>query len=75
MRKTYHITKKPDGSWAGKAQGGQRASAVGTTKAEIIQRTVEIAKNRGNSQIIIHKMNGKFQSERTYGNDPNPPKG
>lgn len=76
MRKKYHVTKQPDGSWAGKAQGGQRASAVGSTKAEVMQRTIEIAKNKPSSQVIIHKTDGKFQEERTYGgSDPYPPKG
>lgn len=75
MRKKYHVTQKPDGSWAGKAQGGERASAVGDTKAEVVKRTIEIAKNKSSSQVIIHKMDGKFQEERTYGNDPHPPEG
>jgi hypothetical protein len=75
VRKKYHVTQKSDGSWAGKAQGGQRASTVGETKAEVVKRTIEIAKNKPSSQVIIHKRNGKFQEERTYGNDPHPPKG
>ena len=75
MRKKYHVTQKPDGTWAGKAQGGQRASTVGNTKAEALKRTIEIAKNKPSSQVIIHKRDGKFQEERTYGNDPYPPKG
>jgi len=76
VRKKYHVTQKPDGSWAGKAQGGQRASVIGSTKAEVMQRTIDIAKNKPSSQVIIHKMDGKFQEERTYGGgDPYPPKG
>jgi hypothetical protein len=75
VRKKYHVTQNPDGTWKGKAQGGQRASVVGGTKAEVLQRTIEIAKNHDSSQVIIHKRDGKFQEERTYGNDPYPPKG
>jgi len=74
-RKTYHVTKNPDGTWKGKAQGGDRASVVGDTKAEVLSRTIEIAKNQQDSQVIIHKKDGKIQSERTYGNDPYPPGG
>ncbi|WP_081997632.1 DUF2188 domain-containing protein, partial [Wocania ichthyoenteri] len=55
MRKKYHVTQKPDGTWAGKAQGGQRASVVGNTKAETLKRTIEIAKNKPSSQVIVHK--------------------
>lgn len=73
-RKVYDVTKTDDG-WQGKARGGQRASVTGDTKDEVVSRTAEIAKNHGNSQVVIHKTDGEFQSERTYGNDPFPPKG
>lgn len=72
QRKTYHVTKTEDG-WQGKAEGGQRASTVGSTKAEVMQRTIEIAKNHnGNSNVIIHKQDGKFQEERTYPRSSDP---
>ncbi len=72
QRKTYHITKTDDG-WQGKAEGGQRASVTGITKAEVTQRTIEIAKNfNGDSNIIIHKQDGKFQEERTYPKNSDP---
>jgi hypothetical protein len=66
QRKTYHVTKTEEG-WQGKVEGGQRASIAGNTKAEVMQKTIEIAKNHnGNSNVIIHKQDGKFQEERTY---------
>lgn len=75
-RKKYHVTQKPDGSWQGKAQGGQRASVIAPTKQEAMGKTIEIAKNKPSSQVIVHKRDGKFQEERTYGGkDPYPPKG
>ena len=74
-RKKYHVTQNPDGTWKGKAQGGERASTVGDTKAEVLSRTIEIAKKQQDSQVIIHKKDGTIQSERTYGNDPYPPAG
>ncbi len=74
-RKTYHVTQNPDGTWKGKARGAERASTVGDTKAEVMSRTIEIAKNQQDSQVIIHKKDGEIQEERTYGNDPYPPKG
>lgn len=74
-RKKYHVTQNPDGTWKGKAQGGQRASVVSDTKADAMRKTIEIAKNQQDSQVIIHKRNGKIQEERTYGNDPHPPDG
>ena len=74
MRKNYHVTKTEKG-WQGKLEKGERASVVGTTKKEVIQRTIEIAKRQANSSVKIHKMDGKFQEERTYPrkSDPFPP--
>ena len=69
------IILNPDGTWKGKARGAERASIVGDTKAEVMSRTIEIAKNQQDSQVIIHKKDGEIQEERTYGNDPHPPKG
>ena len=48
---------------------------VAPTKAEAVRETTEIAKNHGNSQVLIKNSAGKFQEERTYGKDPYPPKG
>jgi hypothetical protein len=75
-RKKYHITQKPNGDWQGKAQGGKRASIIASTKQEAMSKTIEIAKNKTSSQVIIHKSDGKFQEERTYGGkDPFPSRG
>ena len=74
-RKTYHVTKRPDGQWQAKGEGASRASAVTKTKAEAVDRARELANAQRPGQIIIHKSDGAIQSERTYGNDPYPPKG
>lgn len=72
QRKTYHVTKT-DSGWQGKAEGGQRASVTGGTKAEVMQKTIDIAKKHdGNSNVIIHKGDGKFQEERTYPRSSDP---
>lgn len=75
-RKRYHITKTEDG-WQGKAEGGQRASITGKTKADVMDKTIKIAKNQGNTSVVIHKGDGKIQEERTYpkSTDPYPPIG
>lgn len=74
-RTKYHITKVDDG-WKIKKEGGERASAKTGTKEEAVQEARRIARNvDGPSQVIIHKADGKIQEERTYGNDPYPPKG
>lgn len=73
-RKQYIVSRHPEG-WQGKAVGAQRASVVAPTKAEAVGETAAIAKNQGNSQVLIKNSEGKFQSERTYGNDPRKTKG
>jgi len=74
-RTKYHVTKRPDGQWQAKAEGASRASAVTETKEEIIDRARKIAKGKPLGQVVIHKADGRIQSERTYGKDPFPPKG
>ena len=73
-RTKIHVTPTENG-WQAKAVGGLRASATGSTKAEVVSRAIEIAKNNGDASVIIHKSDGTIQEERTFGKDPFPPKG
>jgi len=75
-RKVYHVTKTDDG-WQGKLEDGQRASVKGETKADVLKKTIELAKNQENSSVKIHKTDGTIQEERTYpkSSDPFPPEG
>lgn len=75
-RKTYHVTKT-DGGWQGKVEKGERATIKGCTKEEVVKQTIEIAKNQGETSVVIHKSDGTFQEERTYpkSTDPYPPEG
>ncbi len=76
MKKRYHITKRPDGNWQGKAENGQRASTVGGTQLEVINQMAEIGNNNGNAQVFIHRGdNGQIRDESTYGYDPRDIKG
>ncbi len=75
QRANYHVTKRDDHQWQGKREDATRASVVGDTKDAVKQRTIEIAKNVGHSSVRTHGADGKIQEERTYGDDPFPPKG
>ncbi|PAW79306.1 MAG: hypothetical protein B9S32_04645 [Verrucomicrobia bacterium Tous-C9LFEB] len=68
-RKTYHVTKTDNG-WKGGLAGASRASTTGDTKAEVVQKTIELAKKAPLGQVVIHKENGVIQTEYTYGKDP-----
>lgn len=69
-RKVYHVTKSADGDWKGRLVGAARASVSAETKAEAVDRTVEMARQAKPAQVVIHKETGGIQSERTYGADP-----
>ena len=69
------VTNRLDGRWQTKAEGASRASQVAKTNAEAIDRARELARSTPLGQVIIHKSDGKIQTEHTYGRDPYPPKG
>jgi hypothetical protein len=74
-RKRLHVTQRPDGTWQVRGEGAGRASAVCDAKSDAVSRGREIARNEGNSQLLIHGANGRIQTEHTYDKDPCPPKG
>lgn len=75
MRKKYHITPNKTGGWKIKGQGSAKASKLSKTKEEAIKIGRKIAKSVQPSQLIIHKKDGKIQTEYTYKNDPRSSKG
>lgn len=74
-RKTYHVTAKTGGGWNVKGENASRASSTHDTKVDAVDRARELAKSQSLGQIVIHKQDGKIQTEHTYGKDPHPPKG
>ncbi|HGY91948.1 MAG TPA: DUF2188 domain-containing protein [Planctomycetes bacterium] len=74
-RKIYHVTQRPDGNWQVKTEGARRALSTHSTKAEAVDRGRSVAKSHPLGQLVIHKRDGRIQTEHTYGKDPFPPKG
>ena len=74
-RKTYHVTPNGDGGWKVKAEGASRAAGVHEEKAPAIAQARDLAKSAGLGQVVIHNQKGRIQEERTYGQDPFPPRG
>lgn len=74
-RKKFHVTPTGSGNWKVIRQGGSKASGIFENKTEAIERGRELAKKNRLGQLIIHKKDGKFQTEYTYGEDPFPPEG
>lgn len=71
-RVTYNNEKE---QWNVKKDGAKRPSASTETKEEAVQTGIGLARKQDHSQLVIRKVNGEIQEERTYGNDPYPPKG
>jgi Uncharacterized protein conserved in bacteria (DUF2188) len=72
-RQVWDIEPRPDG-WAVQREGTSRADSVHPTQGAAINRGADLAKGAG-GQLRIKGRDGKIRDERTYGNDPYPPKG
>jgi len=73
-RPVWHVTHTDEG-WKVKKVGAEKAAGIFDEKEKAVKAGIEIAKNQPLAQLVIHKMNNKIQEERTYGEDPYPPKG
>lgn len=73
-RKIFHLKFKK-GRWELRQPKARQATRVYPTKEKALKQAPRIVRKQKPSQLKIHKKNGKFQEERTYGKDPYPPKG
>lgn len=56
--------------WQVKKEKAGRASSVHSTKKEAIREAKELAKRAELGQVKIQRKDGTFQTEYTYGEDP-----
>ena len=70
------ISKRPDGTWANKKDGADRASSTHETQREAIDAAREMLKKSGGGELKVKGEHGKIRSKDTIppGHDPNPPK-
>lgn len=73
-KKDYFVVSRPQGGWAVKKGGAQRASVVTGTQAESIQAGKSLAK-KNNGELTIQGKDGKFREKNSYGDDPRNIKG
>ncbi len=71
--KSQHVVPR-NNQWGVVGAGNERATRVVSTQKEAIQIATDIAKNN-QSEVVIHRQNGRIREGRSYGNDPYPPKG
>jgi len=72
-KRNQHVVPHAEG-WAVKPEGGKRPSSVHDTQQEAIDRAREIARNQ-ESELFIHRPDGRIRERDSYGNDPFPPEG
>jgi hypothetical protein len=71
-----HVVPRPDGKWAVKKPGADRASSVHERQSDAIDRAREIVTNLGGGEVPIHGRDGRIRDSDTVGNgnDPCPPR-
>lgn len=71
-KEDIHTVPHGDG-WANRREGAERVSKTFETKAEAEAAGREQAR-RAEVDHISHRRDGTMGEQRSYGNDPNPPK-
>lgn len=71
-----HITQRPDGQWADKAEEAERAGGLYPTQAVAQAAATEHLQNRpGGGEVIIHRPDGEIRNSNTINRpDPDPPR-
>ena len=72
--KTTHVVPHKTGGWDVKQGGAERASGHFDTKKEAVDRARVISNNQ-NTELVVHKKDGKIGGKDSHGNDPFPPPG
>lgn len=71
--KNQHVVPHQDG-WAVKGAGNQRATSVHDTQQQAEDAARGIARNQ-QSELVIHRPDGRIRNKDSYGNDSFPPEG
>jgi len=66
QRTKYYVLPSPYG-WEGMMEGALRASVASKNKEEVLERTIELARRREPSAVVVHDDDGSFDKELTYG--------
>ncbi|MFM5648703.1 DUF2188 domain-containing protein [Aeromonas veronii] len=71
--KNQHVVPHENG-WAVKGEGNQKATSVHNTQQQAIDAARDIARNQ-QSELVIHRLDGRIRDKDSHGKDPFPPKG
>jgi len=74
-RKSNHVIPSSEqGGWTVKKSGSSRVSRSFDRKEEAVKYGRELSR-REQTELYIHKKDGRIQERNSYGKDPFPPKG
>ncbi|MBS7120471.1 MAG: DUF2188 domain-containing protein [Dysgonomonas sp.] len=73
MKKNQHVVPRGD-KWAVRGAGNSKVTITTNTQKEAFDVARSIAINQ-ESEVLIHRANGKIRAKHSYGNDPFPPEG
>jgi cytochrome b len=73
MGKNQHVVPAENG-WGVRGEGNERLTSIHDTQAEAEAAAREIAINQ-QSEVVIHRPDGRIRDKNSYGNDPHPPRG
>lgn len=70
------ISRRPDGTWANKKDGADRASSTHQTQRDAIDAARDMLNRSGGGELKVKGEDGKIRSKDTIppARDPNPPK-
>ena len=71
-RRVYHVIRNGRDGWKGVMEHAGRASVTGENKQDVVNRTIAMAKNHSKCSVVIHKIDGTIQEERTYPRNSDP---
>ena len=69
--RNQHVVPRDDG-WAVRGAGNERDTSHHDTQRDAIDAAREIARNQ-ESEVVIHRPDGRIRDKDSYGNDPAPP--
>lgn len=72
-RRNQHVVPHGD-QWAVRGEGNGRATSAHRTQSDAIDAARRIATNQ-QSEVVIHRPDGRIRDKDSHGHDPYPPKG
>lgn len=70
------VSRRPDGQWANKKDGNERASSLHATQREAERAAHRMLAESGGGELKVKGEDGRIRSKDTIppGNDPFPPR-